>query len=128
MCCGCNLKDGVFGKLNVGVDIIEIRRFRNKPLNKDNASFYHSIFTESELMYCMKYSNPYPHIAGIFAAKESILKCLTIPLRMIDIEIKHNQDGNPSTIIRSKKTKAIQARVSISHTKSIAIAAAVTDS
>jgi phosphopantetheine--protein transferase-like protein len=128
MCCGCNLKDGVFGKLNVGVDIIEIKWFRNKPLNKDNASFYHSIFTESELMYCMKYSNPYPHIAGIFAAKESILKCLTIPLRMIDIEIKHNQDGKPSTIIRSKKTKAIQARVSISHTKSIAIAAAVTDS
>ena len=128
MYCGCNLKDGVFGKLNVGVDIIEIKRFRNKPLNKDNASFYHSIFTESELMYCMKYSNPYPHIAGIFAAKESILKCLTIPLRMIDIEIKHNQDGKPSTIIRSKKTKAIQARVSISHTNSIAIAAAVTDS
>lgn len=128
MYCGCNLKDGVFGKLNVGVDIIEIKRFRNKPLNADNASFYHSIFTESELMYCMKYSNPYPHIAGIFAAKESILKCLTIPLRMIDIEIKHNQDGKPSTIIRSKKTKAIQARVSISHTKSIAIAAAVTDS
>ena len=128
MCRGHKLKEGVFEKLNVGIDVIEIKRFRNKPLNKDNASFYHSIFTESELMYCMKYSNPYPHIAGIFAAKESILKCLTIPLRMIDIEIRHNQDGKPSTIIRSKKTKAIQARVSISHTKSIAIAAAVTDS
>ena len=106
MCRGYNLKDEVFGKLNVGVDIIEIKRFRNKPLNKDNASFYDSIFTKSELMYCMKYSDPYPHIAGIFAAKESILKCLTIPLRMIDIEIKHNhQDGKPSTIISSKKTK-----------------------
>jgi holo-[acyl-carrier protein] synthase len=114
--------------LNVGVDIIEIKRFRKKPLNKDNASFYHSIFTESELIYCMKYSDPYPHIAGIFAAKESILKCLTLPLRMIDIEIKHNQDGKPSTAILSKKTRATQARVSISHTKSIAIAAAVTNS
>jgi holo-[acyl-carrier protein] synthase len=125
---GYNLKNGVFRKLNVGVDIIEIKRFRKKPLNKDNASFYHSIFTESELIYCMKYSDPYPHIAGIFAAKESILKCLTLPLRMIDIEIKHNQDGKPSTAIRSKKTKATQARISISHTKSIAIAAAVTNS
>ena len=114
--------------MNVGVDIVEIKRFRKKPLNKDNASFYHSIFTKSELMYCMKYSDPYPHIAGIFAAKESILKCLTLPLRMIDIEIKHNQDGKPSTAIRSKKTKATQARISISHTKSIAIAAAVTNS
>ena len=125
---GYNLKDGVFGKLNVGIDIIEIKRFRKKPLNKDNASFYHSIFTKSELMYCMKYSDPYPHIAGIFAAKESILKCLTIPLRMTDIEIKHNQDGKPSTIISSKKKNAIHARISISHTKSIAIAAAVTNS
>ena len=129
MCRGYNLKDEVFGKLNVGVDIIEIIRFRNKPLNKNNASFYDSIFTKSELMYCMKYSDPYPHLAGIFAAKEAILKCLTIPLRMIDIEIKHDhQDGKPSTRIRSKKTKAIQARISISHTKSIAIAAAVTNS
>ena len=122
------MNDGDFGKLNVGVDVIEIKRFRNRPLNKDNASFYHSIFTESELMYCMKYSNPYPHIAGIFAAKESVLKCLTIPLRMIDIEIKHNHDGKPSIAFHSKKTKAIQARISISHTKSIAIAAAVTKS
>ena len=109
MCREYNLKEGVFGKLNVGIDMIEIKRFRNKPLDKNNnASFYDSIFTKSELMYCMKYSDPYPHIAGIFAAKESILKCLTIPLRMTDIEIKHNhKDGKPSTIIRSKKTNAI---------------------
>ena len=129
MCRDYNLKEGVFEKLNIGIDMIEIKRFRDKPIDKNNnASFYHSIFTKSELMYCMKYSDPYPHIAGIFAAKESILKCLTIPLRMTDIEIKHNQDGKPSTIISSKKKNAIHARISISHTKSIAIAAAVTNS
>ncbi len=55
--------------MNVGIDVIEIKRFREKPLNKENASFYHSIFTKSELLYCTKYSDPYPHIAGIFSKR-----------------------------------------------------------
>ena len=113
--------------MNVGIDVIEIRRFRNKPLNDDNASFYHSIFTESELMYCMKYSDPYPHIAGIFAAKESIKKSLSRPLKMIDIEIIHNQYGKPKAVVHRRKKKAIRSTISISHTRSLAIAVAITN-
>jgi phosphopantetheine--protein transferase-like protein len=117
----------VTAELNVGTDLIEIKRFRNKPLNDDNASFYHSIFTESELMYCMKYSDPYPHIAGIFAAKESIIKCLSRPLKMINIEISHNEYGKPIALVHCRKKKAIRARISISHTRSLAIAMAITN-
>ena len=120
-----DLNDRTFGGLNVGIDVIEIERFRNKPLNDENASFYHSIFTESELLYCMKYSDPYPHIAGIFAAKESIIKCLIQPIKMIEIEISHNRDGKPHIAARTK-IKATQTRVSITHTRSIAMAIAVT--
>jgi holo-[acyl-carrier protein] synthase len=123
-----DLNDRTFGGLNVGIDVIEIERFRNKPLNDENASFYHSIFTESELLYCMKYSDPYPHFAGIFAAKESILKCLTRPIKMIEIEISHNRDGKPRIAAHTKKIKAMQARVSITHTRSIAIAVTITRS
>src|SRR5918911_5076657 len=111
----------VTAKLSVGTDVIEIKRFRNKPLNDDNASFYHSIFTGSELLYCMKYSDPYPHIAGIFAAKESIIKCLIQPIKMVEIEVRHNRDGKPNITIHSRKKRAVQARISITHTKSIAI-------
>lgn len=114
--------------MNVGIDIIEIKRFRDKPLNNKNASFYHSIFTESELLYCMKYSDPYPHIAGIFAAKESIIKCLIQPIKMVEIEVRHNRDGKPSIAIHSRKKRSVQSRISITHTKSIAIAVAVTGS
>ena len=114
-------------KLNVGTDVIEIKTFRHKPLNDDNASFYHSIFTESELMYCMKYLDPYPHIAGIFAAKESIIKCLSRPLKMIDIEIAHNQYGKPIALIHCRKKKTTRARISISHTRSLAVAMAITN-
>jgi holo-[acyl-carrier protein] synthase len=123
-----DLNDRTFGGLNVGIDVIEIERFRNKPLNNENASFYHSIFTESELLYCMKYSDPYPHFAGIFAAKESILKCLTRPIKMIEIEISHSRDGKPRITAHSKKIKAMQAKVSITHTRSIAIAVTITRS
>jgi holo-[acyl-carrier protein] synthase len=122
-----DLDDRTFGGLNVGIDVIEIERFRSKPLNNENASFYHSIFTESELLYCMKYSDPYPHIAGIFAAKESILKCLTRPIKMIEIEISHNRDGKPIIVAHARKIRSKQARISITHTRSIAIAIAVTD-
>ena len=114
-------------KFNVGTDVIEIKRFRNKPLNKHNASFYLAIFTESELTYCKKYSDPYPHIAGLFAAKESIIKCLSKPLKMIDIEITHNQHGKPIAVVHFRKEKAIKARISISHTRSLAIAMAITN-
>jgi holo-[acyl-carrier protein] synthase len=123
-----DLNDRIFVGLNVGIDVIEIERFRNKPLNDENASFYHSIFTESELLYCMKYSDPYPHFAGIFAAKESILKCLTSPIKMIEIEINHSRDGKPRIAAPSKKIKAMQAKVSITHTRSIAIAVTITRS
>ena len=112
--------------LNVGTDIIEVKRFRSKPLNDRNTGFYHSVFTKSEMKYCAKFSDPYPHLAGIFAAKESILKCLNKPTKMIDIEIIHGQYGKPTAVIRRKRKNIISARISISHTKSLAIAAAIT--
>jgi phosphopantetheine--protein transferase-like protein len=120
------LKNGSFGNLNVGIDIIEIERFRNKPLCDGNSSFYNAILTEKELIYCMKFSDPYPHIAGIFAAKESLIKCLSRPIRMTEVEISHNRGGKPLITLRSKKKSNMRARISITHTKSIAIAVAIT--
>jgi holo-[acyl-carrier protein] synthase len=113
--------------LNVGVDVIETRRFRKKPLNNENLSFYHSIFTKKELSYCMKYSDPYPHIAGIFAAKEALIKCLARPPKMTEIEINHSREGKPRIAIYSRKERNMQAQISITHTKSIAIAIAITN-
>jgi phosphopantetheine--protein transferase-like protein len=122
-----NLNGRTARDLNVGVDVIEIRRFRKKPLNNENLSFYHSIFTKKELLYCMKYSDPYPHIAGIFAAKESLIKCLARPPKMTEIEINHTREGKPLIAIYSRKERNLQAQISITHTRSIAIAIAITN-
>jgi len=113
--------------LKVGTDVIEVKRFRSKPLNDRNTGFYHSVFTKSELIYCTKFSDPYPHLAGIFAAKESIIKCLNKPVKMIDIEIIHEQYGKPTAVIYWRSKTTISTRISISHTKSVAIAVAITD-
>jgi phosphopantetheine--protein transferase-like protein len=122
-----NLNGRTARDLNVGVDVVEIRRFRKKPLNNENLSFYHSIFTKKELLYCMKYSDPYPHIAGIFAAKESLIKCLARPPKMTEIEINHTREGKPQIAIYSRKERNMQAQISITHTRSIAIAIAITN-
>jgi holo-[acyl-carrier protein] synthase len=110
-------------KINIGTDIIEIQRFRHKPL-KANMGFYNSIFTKSELVNCLKYSDPYPHLAGIFAAKESVIKCSSRHLRMIDISIMRDIHGKPIAITRHKN-KTIKTEISISHTQSLAIAIAI---
>jgi holo-[acyl-carrier-protein] synthase len=107
----------------VGTDIIEIRRLRRRTL-KSNMRFYNSIFTKSELKHCLAYSDPYPHLAGIFAAKESVIKCSNRQLRMIDIAIQQERNGKPVAITHYNN-KTIKIRISISHTQTLAIAVAI---
>lgn len=108
-------------RIDIGSDIIQVKRFEKKPLEK-NEKFYHSIFSKSELLHCKKYSNPYPHLAGIFAAKEAVIKCLDKPLLPTDIQIKWNKNGKPSAVIYPSK---FEINVTISHTIKQAIAFAV---
>jgi phosphopantetheinyl transferase (holo-ACP synthase) len=46
---------------------------------------------------------------------------------MINIEISHNEYGKPIALVHCRKKKAIRARISISHTRSLAIAMAITN-
>ena len=108
-------------KINIGTDIIEVDRFRKKPIRK-NRKFYASIFTKLELKHCQNYSDIYPHLAGIFSAKEAVIKCVDLPLKLADIEVSWDKNGRPLVIINSKKNNV---HISISHTKSLAIAVAV---
>ena len=112
-------------KANIGTDVIEVNRFRKMPIMSHH-SFYESIFTNSEMKYCLKYTDPYPHLAGIFAAKEAIIKCLNRPLQMSHIEIGREKEGRPIVVIDNDNSYNI--KISISHTRSLAIAVAlVTD-
>lgn len=111
-------------EFKIGTDIIEVDTFRRKPL-KANMRFYNSIFTKLELARCLKYSDPYPHLAGIFAAKESVIKCLNRRLRMLDIVIIQDTFGKPTAVVTQNNDKDIKTEISISHTRSLAIAFAI---
>jgi holo-[acyl-carrier protein] synthase len=111
-------------RTSVGIDIAEVDRFRKKPLDR-NASFYNSIFTSREIKYCIKYVDPYPHLAGIFAAKEAVMKCIRIKYRMTSIEICRDSRGKPVFSLHMKKKKILNLDLSISHTDMLAIAVAI---
>ena len=55
----------------VGIDIEKVDRF--KDFNKTKLS---RIFTKQEIEYCFSFSNPLPHIAGIWCAKEAFVKAM----------------------------------------------------
>ena len=108
-------------KFSVGTDLFEISRFRKKSFKK-NQSFYKSIFTILEIKHCLNYSDPYIHFAGIFAAKEAIIKCFNEKIELKDIEIYWNNVGKPAvSIVKNKEN----VEISISHTKSMASAVAI---
>jgi len=62
-------------KIGIGVDIVNINRFRKKKFQK-NLNFYRKILSESEIKYCTKFKSPYEHFAAKFAIKESVIKSI----------------------------------------------------
>lgn len=121
--------------LGVGTDIIEIQRITKACANE---RFIKRIYTLAEREYCLARKNPYPCLAGRFAAKEAVLKSLGTGLagcRFIDVEILPNGiGGEPTVTLYGGAKQAAIARgignimVSLSHdqTKAIAFAVAVT--
>lgn len=116
---------------SIGIDIVEIDRFRKHNL-KVQRKFYNRMFNDYEIFYCLKFKDPYPHFAGLFAAKEAVFKALNefSNLGLYDIYIKHTKLGKPIVKpdfweSRDLPEKEFTIKVSISHTKVHAIAWAV---
>jgi holo-[acyl-carrier-protein] synthase len=98
-----------------------VNRFEKQPIEK-NIGFYQSVFSHSELEHCKKFSNPYPHLAGIFAAKEATIKCLDKPISMSEMHTFWDEKGKPYINIIKER---IRVNISISHTQTLAIAVAM---
>lgn len=103
--------------LAVGIDMENINAM---PLANDfrEEAFYQQNFTSTEISYCILQQNPYASFAGLFAAKEAILKTdnRLMELPFNKIEIKHDLRGKPFF-----KDYAI----SISHTAEMAVSIAM---
>ena len=108
----------------IGIDIVKIERFRGKKIF-ENQSFYEKIFTKSEISYCKKFSDPYPHFAGKFALKEAVQKSINENLVLNKIETFHSK-SKPNVKLQNSKEK-YEFISSISHENEFAIAVVVSE-
>ena len=112
----------LFKNMQIGIDIVDVERFRKKNF-LDNESFYNKIFTNLEIKYCQKFSDPYPHFAGKFALKEAVQKSIQENIIFKKIETFHI---NSKLKIKIENHEAkYDFIVSISHEKKYAIAIAI---
>lgn len=120
--------------IRVGVDLVRVRRIRRLLTEQPNAAG--SVFTESELAYCAGKRRQHEHLAGRFAVKEAVLKAfgtgLAKGIRLSDVEVVNRSDGKPDVRLHGRLAELAQERglldidVSLSHTRGLAMAQAVT--
>ena len=93
----------------IGIDIVDIENFSKKA----NEDFLKKIFTENEFSYAFNKKNNMQSFAGIFAAKEAVLKACGLNLAYIirkKVEIRH-ENTEPTAYLNDK---IINGHISIS--------------
>lgn len=111
----------------VGIDIMEIEEVEKVDL----ARFLAKYFTAAEAEYVQSKFNKFETLAGLFCAKEALMKCFGLGVGQIalkDIEILHLPSGAPYVVNSATLQQLLQQHgkttisVSISHSKKIATA------
>ncbi len=102
----------------IGVDIVNVKRF-SILLDTYSDRFLKRIFTENEISELKDRALRHESVAGLFAAKEAVIKALGLPFRMQSVEILHKNNSSPYVSSHSN------VMVSISHDGEYALAFAV---
>ncbi|MCL2555719.1 MAG: holo-ACP synthase [Firmicutes bacterium] len=105
----------------IGTDLINIERIKKAV---ESEYFLINTFSKNEIEYAKSRKDYFESLAGIFAAKEAVLKATgtgIVDLRLNKIEILHNEKGQPYHRLNSDKL----VNVSISHDSGFAIAVAM---
>ena len=113
--------------MEIGVDCIEVARFKGILRNARLAS---KIFTKKEITYCRAKASPPQHLAARFAGKEAVSKALSgfgIAVPLNKIEISNRKSGLPIARVLDKRCAKLNVRISLSHTRGIAMAFAIID-
>jgi holo-[acyl-carrier protein] synthase len=120
--------------LNVGVDVIEVDRVQ-KVYERQKDRFLKRVFTQEEQDYCFSKSNPFPHLAARFAAKEAVSKAFSTGIGGLfswtSASVYHGPRMQPFIRLDEQGQALLQAvggsdvRLTLSHTKTTAVAVAV---
>ena len=116
---------GMIESSGVGIDIIEVDRFKKKKYEK-NKIFYKKIFVCSEINYCLKFKNSAERFAAKFAIKEAVIKSISEKIHFIDIEIIY-KNAKPGIKLRNSLQKKYNFLVSVSHEKDFAVAIVISE-
>ena len=118
----------------IGVDVVELARI-SEVVEKWGDRFLRKVFTDGELSYARSKKFPIHHIAGRFAAKEAVAKALATGwsggFRWKDVEVKNDASGKPAIELHGDVRELFATSnilVSISHSETVVVAAAVIES
>lgn len=115
--------------IGIGLDSVDIERFADvlarRPVLRQR------LFTASEQAYADTLSNPVPTLAGRFAVKEAVMKCLGVGLGAFDwgdVDVRRAPSGRPVLTV-SGRAAGLASRLgvggwqlSITHTATVASA------
>jgi len=107
----------------IGIDIIEIKRFQEKPFEK-NMYFYKKIFTESEIKYCLNKKNSAEEFASKFAIKEAVIKSIKKQIELFNIITDHEYS---KPVVSLKNDKTYKFLVSSTHERLFAVATIISE-
>ena len=117
--------------IKTGIDIIEIERVKQS-IEETEGKFCQRVYTEKEIQYCeSKKVQKFQHYAARFAAKEAVLKAISQALKSKydiewkQIEILNDENGRPYVNLLKEGIEIDSIDISISHSKTSAIASVV---
>lgn len=118
------------GGITVGTDIVEIERIRKSCLS---ARFMERVYSEKEAALFSAKKDPYPSLAGNWAAKEAFGKSLGTGVRdfeLCEVSVLRDNLGAPYLELSGKAKEIARSRgldfsVSISHSKEYATAVVI---
>ena len=109
--------------VGVGIDAVEVPRFRRALARRPGLR--ERLFTEGELAYAARFSDPAPRLAARFAVKEAAMKSLGVGLGAFgfhDVEVVRQPGGAPGLSVAGRASELARRRdvtawrVSITHT------------
>ena len=118
--------------VGVGIDAVDVDRFR-RVLHR-RPRFAERVFTAAERAEAARRRDPVPGLAARFAAKEAVMKSLSVGLGAFDfadVEVVRGEGGAPALSVagraaaRAAEQSVAGWHISLTHTATVAMAVAV---
>ncbi|MGW4563723.1 holo-ACP synthase [Streptomyces sp. NPDC004561] len=120
-------------RVRTGMDLTVVARVEE--LMASQPGLREQVFTPRELAYCDRRKRTGEHLAGRWAVKEAVIKCLgtgmTPRMEWTDIEVVNDRGGRPRVRLHGEVESVAQALgmhhidISLSHSGGLAVAHAV---